>query len=82
VPWIDPQSGETMTQRLKQNLVDAVSYCLFAGLLFYVWSHVEFHWYLVALVVISMTVKAIWWRRQVGPFDPSVWRKLLWPSPP
>jgi hypothetical protein len=81
VPWTDPQSGETMTPA-RQNLVNAVSYCLFAGLLFYVWNHVEFHWYLVALVVISMTVKTIWWRRQVGPFGLSVWRKLLWPPPP
>lgn len=82
MPWIDPQAGETMTPRLKQNLVNALSYPLFAGLLFYIWDHVKSHWYLVPFVVISITVKAIWWRRQVGPSAPPVWRKLLWPSPP
>lgn len=41
--WIDLQSGEAMTQRLKQNLVNALSYCLFVGLLFYVWHHIKFH---------------------------------------
>jgi O-antigen/teichoic acid export membrane protein len=71
-----------MSQRLKQDLFNALSYCLVAGVLFYVWNHVKFHWYLVALAVVSMTVKAIWWRRQVGPFNSSTWRKLLWPSPP
>jgi hypothetical protein len=71
-----------MTPRRKQNLVNALSYCLFASLLFYIWSHVTFRWYLLAFAVISMTVKAVWWRPRFGTFDTSVWRKLLWPSPP
>jgi hypothetical protein len=71
-----------MTSRLKQNLVNALSYSLFAGLLFYVWNHVKFHWYLVPLAAISLIVKAIWWRRQGEPFDSSVWRRLLCPLPP
>jgi len=71
-----------VTPQLKQNLVNALSYCLFAGLLFYIWNHVKFHWYLLLFGLISLTVKAIWWHRQVGPFAPSVWRKLLWPPPP
>jgi hypothetical protein len=82
MPWIDPQSGETMTQRLKQNLVNAFSYCLFAGVLFFVWNDPRFHhWYLVPFVLISLIVKAIWWHRQARPFAPSAWRKLIWPAP-
>src|SRR6266571_32362 len=75
------KSGVPVTPQLKQNLVNAFSYCLFAGLSFYIWNQIKFHWYLLVFVLISLIVKAIWWHRQVGPSTTSAWQKLLWPSP-
>ncbi len=53
-----------MSLRLKTIIFHSFLYCLLAVMVFYIWNHVKFHWYLVVMAGISTIVKVIWWYRQ------------------